>query len=197
MRRIVLLIAATAATTIAGCTRNEPVVAPVAPVVAAPAVDVTSPLYGPMFLQMAASSNLWEIQSSEIAHPRAVAPAVHSFATMITNDHTALGAQMAAAAQAAGLAPPPQALLPEEQQMLAQLQATPAGPAFDLAYRDMQVAAHQKAVALFQNYAASGDNPTLRATAAQALPKLQQHLAMAQSLAVAGPPPASRPGERG
>jgi putative membrane protein len=59
--------------------------------------------------------------------------------------------------------------------------------------------AHQKAIALFQNYAASGDNPTLRAAAAQALPKLQQHLAMAQALQVtaAVAPAQSRPGERG
>lgn len=196
MTRIVLLFAATAATALAGCARNEPVVAPVAPVVAVPAVDVSSPLYGPMFLRMAASTNLWEIQSSQLAHQMATSPAVHSFASMIIADHNALNAQMAAAAQAAGLAPPPQAMMPEEQQMLAQLQATPRG-AFDLAYRDMQVAAHQKAIALHQNYATSGDNPTLRAAAAQALPKLQQHLAMAQSLAIAGPPPMRRSGERG
>jgi putative membrane protein len=198
MNRIVFLLMASAAA--AGCARTQPAVAPVEAVAAAPAVDVNSPLYAPMFLQTAASSNLWEMQSSEIAHPRAISSAIHSFATMITNDHTALGAQMMAAAQAAGLPPPPQALMPDDQQMLAQLQAAPTGT-FDVAYRDMQVAAHQKAVNLFQSYAASGDNPTLRATAAQALPKLQQHLAMAQALQVSvAPQPAQqapRPGERG
>jgi putative membrane protein len=92
---------------------------------------------------------------------------------------------------------PPMTMMPTEQQMLSQLQAAPEGT-FDLAYRDAQVAAHQNAVTLFQNYATNGDNPTLRATAAQALPKLQQHLAMAQSLAVtAGPMTHARPGERG
>jgi putative membrane protein len=183
MKKIVFVLAA--ATAAAGCAPTNPA----ATTAQAAAVDANSPFYAPMFLQMAASSNLWEIQSSEIAHPRAQAPSVHSFATMITTDHQMLGQQMMAAAQAAGLPPPPQAMMPEEQAMLAQLQAAGSGPPFDRVYRDLQVAAHQKAIGLFQNYAASGDNPTLRATAAQALPKLQQHLVMAQSLQVAAAPP--------
>ena len=195
MNRIVMVVAASAAVT--ACAPTEPAPVAVAPVAAAPALDVNSPLYAPMFLQMAASSNTWEIQSSELAHQMARSPAVHSFASMITADHNLLGSQLMAAAQAAGVTPPPPAMLPPEQAMLAQLRAAPAGT-FDVAYRDAQVMAHQKAIALFQNYASSGDNPTLRAAAAQALPKLQQHLAMAQALqvhAVATQP--ARPGERG
>ncbi|HYI42597.1 MAG TPA: DUF4142 domain-containing protein [Sphingomicrobium sp.] len=196
MKRIVLLLMASAAAT--GCARTEPAAAPVAPVAAVPAVDVNSPLYAPMFLQMAASSNTWEIESSQLAHQMGRSPAVHSFASMIIADHTLLGTQLMAAAQAAGLTPPPPAMLPPEQAMLDQLRAAPPGT-FDVAYRDAQVMAHQKAVTLFQNYASSGDNPTLRAAAAQALPKLQQHLAMAQALQVtaAAPPAQPRTGERG
>jgi putative membrane protein len=152
-----------------------------------------------MFLQMAASGDLFEIQSSQLAHQMAKSPAVHSFASMIETDHKMLSAQMMAAAQAAGLTPPPPALLPPDQAMLEQLRNAPPGT-FDVAYRDVQVMAHQKAVNLFQNYANSGDNPTLRATAAQALPKLQHHLAMAQALQVSATlPPAgsTRTGERG
>ena len=197
MKRIVIVLMASAAA--AACAPTEPAVVATAPVAAAPAVDVNSPLYAPMFLQMAASSNTWEIQSSQLAHQMAQSPAVHSFASMIIADHNMLGSQMMAAAQAAGLTPPPPAMLPPEQAMLDQLRNAPPGT-FDVAYRDAQVMAHQKAIALFQNYAASGDNPTLRATAAQALPKLQQHLAMAQALQVtASVPPAAAPrtGERG
>ena len=197
MRRIALLFTAGAAIAVAGCQTNEPAIAPVAPVEPVATVDVNSPLYAPMFLQMAASSNMWEIQSSQLAHQVAHSPALHPFATMIINDHQMLGQQLMAAAQQAGVAMPPMAMMPEEQAMLEQLRNTPRGP-FDVAYRDMQIQAHQKAIALFQNYAASGDNATLRSAAAQAVPKLQQHLAMAQSLAVSpAPPPMSRPGERG
>ena len=189
-----IAIVAVAAALAAGCA-TQPAPEPM-PVV--PAVDVNSPLYAPMFLQMATSSNLWEIQSSQLALQKSTNPAIQSFAQMIIADHTMLGQQMMAAAQSAGLPPPPQVLMPEEQQMLAQLQAAPAGASFDMAYRDAQVMAHQKAIGLFQNYSASGDNPTLRATAAQALPKLQQHLATAQALAIAPPaPPPIGAGERG
>lgn len=175
-----LAIVAVAAALAAGCATQSTPVAP---------VDAASPLAAPMFLQMASSSNLWEIQSSQLAMQRSTNPAIRSFAQMIITDHTMLGQQMMAAAQSVGLPPPPQVMMPEEQQMLAQLQAAPAGPAFDMAYRDAQVMAHQKAIGLFQNYSTAGDNPTLRATAAQALPKLQQHLTMAQSLPVNAAPP--------
>ena len=192
-----LILALGACTLAAGCAGNQ-AAAPVDPAPVVPPVDVNSPLYAPMFLQMATSSNLWEIQSSQLAMQRSSSAAVRNFAQMIITDHQMLGQQMMAAAQSAGLTPPPQVMMPEEQQMLAQLQATPAGPSFDMAYRDMQVAAHQKAIQLFQSYASSGDNPTLRATASQALPRLQQHMAMAQSLVVSAPPPPQPlPGERG
>lgn len=194
MRKAALMLCATLVA--GGCAQNEPI-APVMPVEPVPAVDTTSPLYGPTFLQMAASSNQWEIQSSQVALQRSTDPAIRNFAQMIIADHQQLGAQMMAAAQAAGLPPPPQAMMPEEQQMLAQLQSAPAG-SFDAMYRDMQIAAHQKAIGLFQNYAASGDIPTLRATASQGLPVLQKHLATAQALVIGPPPPAQPlPGERG
>lgn len=197
MRRIALLLTAGAAMTAAGCQTNEPaVVAPVAPVEPVAAVDMNSPLYAPMFLQMAASSNLWEIQSSQLAHQRVHTPALHQFVQMIINDHGQLHNQLQTAIQAAGLTPPPHTMLPEEQQMLAQLQAT-APESFEPVYRDMQIQAHRKAIALFQNYAANGDNPTLRNAAAQALPVLQRHLQMAESVVLAPRPAMTSPGERG
>lgn len=169
MKRILLVVAASAAAF--GC-------APVGPM--AP-MAVNSPLRAPMFMQMSASSNLWEMQSSQLAHQMAQSPAVHSFASMIIADHGALTARMMATARSAGVPPPPPMMLPQERMMLDRLRATPRST-WDRAYRDMQVAAHLKAIALHRNYAASGDNPTLRAVAAQALPRLQHHLAMAQRL---------------
>jgi putative membrane protein len=124
---------------------------------------------------------------------------------MIIADHTLLAGQMAAAGKAAGVLPaPPEALMPTDQAKIDQLRATPA-TAFDVSYRDMQVAAHQQAISLFQTYAAQGDNPILRAMAARTIPMLEKHLAAAQALPVvaaavpsAYPPPAtSQRGERG
>jgi putative membrane protein len=109
---------------------------------------------------------------------------------------------MMAAARAAGLTPPPPALLPNHQAMLDQLRA--AGPNFDVAFRDAQVAAHTEALTLHQNYASGGDLPALRTVAGAAVPVVQQHLTTAQGLNVAPPPPpppmpsnSQRTGERG
>jgi putative membrane protein len=131
-------------------------------------------------------------------------PAVRNFANLLIADHTRLGQAVAAAAMAGGVTPPPPALLPPQQTALDQLRAASPGPGFDMAFRDAQIAAHQQALTLMQNYATSGDIPQLRAAAAQAIPTIQMHLAQAQALAVAPPPPpppamppAGERGERG
>ena len=125
---------------------------------------------------------------------------MRAFAQMLINDHMRMSQQMAATAQSAGLNPPPPVLLPQHQAMLDQLRAAAPGT-FDTAFRATQVNAHQQALALHQNYAASGDVPALRNLAAGAVPVIQAHLAQAQNLQVwaAPPPPAprARPGERG
>jgi putative membrane protein len=166
-----------------------------------PAVDPSSPLAAPMYMQMAGSSDLFEIQSGQLAQQMSQNMAVRNFGSMLVAHHTSTSNQMMAAARAAGLTPPPPALLPNHQAMLDQLRA--AGPNFDLAFRDAQVMAHQEALTLHQNYASGGDVPALRTVAGAAVPVVQQHLATAQALNVMAPPPPPMPsstqrtGERG
>ena len=87
--------------------------------------------------------------------------------------------------------------------MLDQLRASRTGYSFDQAYQQAKISAHQNALTLFQNYAASGDLPPIRTAAGQAVPTIQSHLAMAQALQIAPPPPPAPPppvrrsGERG
>ena len=197
MRKVALVFAAAA---VSACAQN-PFLS------SAPATspfDMSSPLYGPNFLHIATSANLWEVQSSRLALQVSADPEVRSFAEMIIADHTLLAGSMAAAGKAAGaLPPPPEALMPMDQAKIDQLRATPA-TSFDSAYRDMQIAAHQQAITLFQTYAAQGDNPILRSMASRALPMLQKHLAAAEALPVgpaaplpSPPPPTTTHGERG
>jgi putative membrane protein len=127
-------------------------------------------------------------------------PAVRSFANMMIADHTRLSQAMGAAAAAGGLAAPAPILLPEQQAALDQLRAAGAGPSFDMAYQQAQISAHQQALSMFQSYAASGDNPAVKAAASQAIPTIQMHLQAAQMLQTAPPPPpppVKRSGERG
>ena len=71
---------------------------------------------------------------------------------------------------------------PEQQAMLSELSAAPAGARFDRLYATQQIQAHQMSIAMTQAYAQGGPNPALRNYAQQALPALQMHLQMAQRL---------------
>jgi putative membrane protein len=122
---------------------------------------------------------------------------------MIIADHTRSTQMLMAAAQSAGLTPPPPTILPQHQALLDQLRSAGSGPAFDQAFQQIQMQAHQQALMLHQNYAAQGDVPALRTAAGQIVPVVQMHLQQLQTLNTAPPPPPPPPpttrrsGERG
>jgi predicted outer membrane protein len=70
----------------------------------------------------------------------------------------------------------------QQQAMLAELSATPAGQRFDRLYVSQQVKSHQMAIGMTQAYAQSGPNPALRTYAQQVLPSLQEHYGMLQRM---------------
>jgi putative membrane protein len=132
------------------------------------------------YLQMAASSDMYEIQSSQIALTKARMPAVRQFAQMMINDHSNTTQQLMAASRSAGIPPMSPMMMPMHARMVAQLQGAPAGPAFDRLYARQQLMAHQQALALHSNYAARGDTPALRGVAGAATPIVRGHLQMVQ-----------------
>jgi putative membrane protein len=202
MKRYAMLCAVAA---LGACSTNDATTESAAPPAAA-AVDPSSPLAAPTYMAMAASSDQFEIQSSQLALQASTNPAVQSFAQMLIAHHQATSANLMQAAQAAGLTPPPPTLLPPQQAMLDQLRAAGTGPSFDQAFKAAQIPAHQQALELHQNYANGGDVPALRQVASATVPIIQQHLAAAQNLNVMTgmdgqtPPPTTAPirsGERG
>jgi putative membrane protein len=194
MRKLAILLGG--AIVLAACSHTPPPPPP-----PPPAPDLNNLLLAPGFLAHAGSANQFEIQSAQLALQASSNPGVRNFATTLINDHTMMGQQVAAAATSAGLTPPAPMLLPSEQAMLDQLRAAGTGPSFDMAFQQAQIVAHQQGISLMQNYAANGDVPALRTVAGQAIPVMQGHLSMAQSLVTAPPPPppppVTRPGERG
>ncbi|HYW15162.1 MAG TPA: DUF4142 domain-containing protein [Allosphingosinicella sp.] len=131
------------------------------------------------YVQMAAASDLFEIQSSQLAVSRAQNPEVRAFAQMLIEHHTATTRQLTAAASAVGTPSRPM-LMPMQADMIARLQGA-NGAAFDRLYMRQQVPAHQMALALHQNYARNGDTPSLQAVAASAVPIVRQHLERART----------------
>ena len=196
MRKLAMLLGG--AMVLAACSTTPPPPPP-------PPPDFSNPLMAPGFLAQAASGDQFEIQSSQLALQMSQNVAVHNFANLLIADHTHMSQVMAGTAHSAGVPPPPPVLLPAQQAMLDQLRASGSGPAFDAAFRNAQISAHQNALSLMQNYAASGDVPALRAAAQQAIPTIQTHLNQAvllNSAAPAPPPPPPMPlpgraGERG
>lgn len=193
-----LLLAASAALLATACSTTSD--DDMAPVETAPAGMAAATYMG-----SAASGDMFEIQSGQLALQRSCDPTVRTFAQMVVDDHSRMSSQMMMTAQSAGLPPPPTMMMPHHMEMLQRLQAT-TGPGFDAAFKNEQMMAHQEALTLHRTYSESGDQSALRGLASQAVPVIQMHLSQVQNLptntACAAPTPAGtttdrRTGERG
>lgn len=133
------------------------------------------------FAERAASSNQFEIQSSQLALERSQSQDVIAFAERMIADHQAAGEKMLVAASSEGLIPTAQ-LMPDHQAQLDNL-AGSAAEDFDGAYLGAQLAAHNEAVMLFEGYANQGAEGPLKSFAAETLPTLQSHMEEVKPLA--------------
>ncbi len=133
------------------------------------------------YLQQAAASDLYEIESSRLALKKAQDPQVRSFAEMMIDNHQSTTQQLTAAAQQAGLSTGQPQLSPLQQQQMDALRSA-QGEAFASAYLSQQREAHQMALQLHQTYAQQGDNAALKTVAGKAVPIIQQHISQLQQL---------------
>lgn len=129
------------------------------------------------FARVAASSNMLEIESSTLAMERSQNADVQAFAQKMIDDHTAAGEKMKAIAEDAEIEVP---AAMNDADMKA-LQALQDAQNFDQAYLELQVKAHEEAVALFDAFAAEGEGP-LRDFAEETLPTLKDHQGHVRSL---------------
>jgi putative membrane protein len=134
------------------------------------------------FAKKVANANAFEIQSSELAQDRAQSSDVKAFAQQMVADHTKLGQDFKAAAQAANVA----ASLPDQpnakQKAAISRLRSAKGAAFDRAYLTGQLAGHREAVSALRKYAKTGRTPELKTFAKNALPIVQQHLSKVTEL---------------
>lgn len=142
------------------------------------AMTVTDPQ---QFADKATISNMFEIESSKVALEMATGDDAKAFAQHMIDDHTKAGEEMKAAAEAQGDINLPAALDAEHQGKVDQLKGL-SGEQFDSEYLSMQLAAHENAVALFDDYSKNGAEGELKAFAQKTLPTLQAHLADVQQI---------------
>jgi putative membrane protein len=94
---------------------------------------------------------------------------------MVTGHTESTGKLKAAGAKASPAIAPNPKLSAEQEANLATLRDT-NGADFDTAYKAQQVVAHEKTLAVVQDYAENGTVPELKGFAAEIAPIVQQHL---------------------
>jgi len=134
------------------------------------------------FVKEAAISDMFEIQSSELAEQKATDPKTKSFAERMVKDHSKTSSDLKMLVDSGKVkADIPTQLDSSHQSMLDKLKSL-NGADFTKQYHSDQDSGHEAAVSLFKRYADGGDNPDLKAWAGKTLPTLNDHLKMAQDL---------------
>ncbi len=141
--------------------------------VASAAMDQPAPAAAE-FVRMAAASDLYEIQSSQLVMQSTQNEDLRRFAQMMVDHHTMTTATLTRAAQAAGMTPPAPMLDTRKADMIRQLQSAD-GMARDTLYMQQQVMAHQEALTLHTSYSRNGDTPELKTAATAAVPIVARH----------------------
>lgn len=164
--------------------RNEPanIAQDVAGAATGVATGATGALNTDAFVKDAAIGGMYEIEASKLAVKRSMSPSVKAAAQMIIDDHAAADAQLKALV-AAGKAPGPlPTALDERRKGMLDNLAGAATKDFDDRYLDQQTMAHHEALLAFNGYAKAGDNPDVKAFAAETAPKLEHHAEMVTKL---------------
>lgn len=132
------------------------------------------------FVKAAALGGMAEYQLSQLVSQRASYPEVQIFGERMVQDHLGANARLMGLAYEKGAAIPAE-LDPAHKALRQKLERT-SGPEFDRQYMKGMVKDHKLVVEVFEKQAESGDDVELRAFAAQTLPALREHLAIAQEL---------------
>jgi putative membrane protein len=133
------------------------------------------------FVKEAATSDMFEIESSKLAQEKTSGPS-KDFAGRMIADHSKTSAEMKEMVSSGAVkAELPAALDSSHQSKLDKLKSL-SGDDFTKNYDEMQRAGHKDAVSLFERYSKGGDNAKLKDWAGKTLPHLQEHLTMAQNL---------------
>ena len=134
------------------------------------------------FVTALATSDMYELQSAELAMAKSSTAGIDELAGMIKTDHTASTAKLKAIAPTeAADTPLPTALDERRQGLIDNLNA--AAPAdFDRVYLTQQVAAHNEALTLLNGFKDHTETPGLAALATEIIPKVTMHRDHAQRM---------------
>lgn len=125
------------------------------------------------FVEEATLGGLFEVATARLALEHDLSPQLREFAERMIADHTSGNEELADVAHERGL-DVPEDLDAAHQRQLDEL-ARAEGPAFEHAYREQQIEAHDAAIELFARASRDCEEADLRAFAERTLPKLRAH----------------------
>jgi putative membrane protein len=148
------------------------------------------------FITQAAQDGLAEVQLGQLASQRGASNTVKQFGQHMVEDHTQVNNQLKSLATQKGVTLPTS--IGSKNQQAKQRLSKLSGTNFDRQYLNLMLQAHEKDVAAFQAEAQQGQDPDVKAFAAQALPTLQEHLQQVRAIVNPGtststPAPTSTP----
>lgn len=181
----------TLALLLAACGSNNDTTPPAetAAVDAAAPADMTEPAGTPAtpvdaagYIAKAGAGDMWEIESSKALLAKSANADVKAFAQMMVDNHGKSTAKVKAAAAEAKIEVGAPKLDADQQKMLDEIKAADAA-SIDAVYLAHQKAAHDAALALHKDYAASGDTASLKKAAGEIAPVVEAHRAELAKLA--------------
>lgn len=132
------------------------------------------------FVQKAAKGGMAEVELGKLAQQKATGDQVKKFGEHMVQDHGKANEELKTIASAKGIQVSD--VLDEKHKAAMQTLQKLSGGEFDREYAKQMVADHRQTVADFKKQAGSGKDADLKSFAASTLPKLEEHLKMAQSL---------------
>ncbi len=133
------------------------------------------------FLENAIQGSYAEIEGSQLALEKTESQEVRQFAEMMIKDHGEMVKEATKLATDKGMTPPEGPSLMQTTEITGLKALT--GGAFDAMYVNrIGVASHEATVEMFEKASQEAQDPDVKAMATKTLPKLREHLQMAQAL---------------
>ncbi|MBV9387402.1 MAG: DUF4142 domain-containing protein [Chroococcidiopsidaceae cyanobacterium CP_BM_ER_R8_30] len=133
------------------------------------------------FMTKAAQGGMAEVQLAQLAAQNASSDAVKDYAQRMISDHTQINNQLMLLASQVGFTLP--TTIDSKDQATYDKLSKLTGSSFDKAYiKSAGVKDHTQQVSLFQHEAQKGQDPSVKAFAAQNLRTIQEHLQMAKAI---------------
>ncbi|MBO9541126.1 DUF4142 domain-containing protein [bacterium] len=133
-----------------------------------------------MFANKVAVVNMAEVALGKLAQANGGSQAVKDYGRKMEQDHSMANEKLTAIATKKGMTLPKD--LDAEHKALYERLSKLTGKAFDTAYREAMVKGHEKAIKLFEEEIAKGQDADLKDFATKTLPTLKEHLKLAEQL---------------